>query len=211
TACWRYLMRKRFWLLGLLILLGVGIFMTDEYLQPVVPSAATTAQREPDYYGEGLTSKRFNQQGKLSQVIEAEKSTHYPDSDKTFFEKPKMITLNGKQWQMTAATGQLDQKNNLLMLDQDVWVIPYEKDASSDNALSINNLTSDVIANDEMPNMSIQTTSLTYQIEPQIATTDDLVIIRNDNNVMRGTGMKLEISKQRMQLNSGVTTRYEPQ
>lgn len=204
-------MRKRFWLLGLLILLGVGIFMTDEYLQPVAPSATTTAQREPDYYGEGLTSKRFNQQGKLSQVIEAEKSTHYPDSDKTFFEKPKMITLNGKQWQMTAATGQLDQKNNLLMLDQDVWVIPYEKDASSDNALSINNLTSDVIANDEMPNMSIQTTSLTYQIEPQIATTDDLVIIRNDNNVMRGTGMKLEISKQRMQLNSGVTTRYEPQ
>jgi lipopolysaccharide export system protein LptC len=57
---------------------------------------------------------------------------------------------------------------------------------------------------------TVKTSTLTYYIDQQLATSDVLVTITGENTVMRGTGMIFDATRQRLELKTGVRTYYEP-
>ena len=186
-------MRKRYLLLVMTILFGLALLAVDNYTQEGRASLSEKQVSEPDYYGEGLYNRRYDQNGRLEQSFSAQRSTHYPLSDNTVFAGPviQVQDEDGDFWQVSAREGSMDDKDDLLKLRADVVIQPHDD-------------------NHQNP-MVIKTQSLDYFTKRQLAQTKQDVIITYPHTRVTGTGMTMDMKKQRMELHSEVNSRYVPQ
>lgn len=186
-------MRKRYVLLVLTILVGLALLAVDNYTQEINTTLSENQAAEADYYGEGLYNRRFNAQGQLEQTFAAARSTHYPLTNSTVFNQPRINVQDedGQYWLVSAAEGSMNDKDDLLRLRRDVEIRPQQEDAPEQ--------------------VNIQTPALDYYTRAQLAITDQPVVILHPNSRMTATGMRIDLKKQRMELNAKVNTRYVPQ
>ncbi|MCA6063426.1 LPS export ABC transporter periplasmic protein LptC [Thalassolituus marinus] len=182
-------MRKRYLLLIVTLVFGLALMAVDRYTQELVPFQTDSSVREADYYGEGLFSRQYGASGSLDQTFMAARSIHYPQEQRTEFSGPILTSTDddGKQWQVTALQGEIQDNDHLLYLIGDVEIRPV-----SDNA------------------MIIQTPALVYNSDTRIAETSDPVTITSPQIRVNATGMTMDLDRQRIEFRSEVTTHYVP-
>ncbi|WP_420588444.1 LPS export ABC transporter periplasmic protein LptC [Bacterioplanoides sp.] len=186
-------MRKRYLLLVMTLLFGVALLAVDNYTQESTATLSERQTSEPDYYGQVLFNRRYDDQGRMEQSFSAERSTHYPISDNTVFQGPVIHVQDedGMVWQVVAEEGSMNDQDDLLSLRRDVEVRPLDSDNSN--------------------GVVIQTQSLDYFTKRQLAQTEQPVIITDPHTRVDAVGMVMDMKKQRMELKAKVETQYVPQ
>lgn len=188
-------MRKRYLLLVLTILLGFALLAVDNYTQETSAPLSESQTAEPDYYGEVLFSRRFNEVGSLEQNFSAQRSTHFPNTQNTVFDGPVIQTQDedGSYWQVEAQQATMNDQDELLRLRRNVEIRPLKTSNQARN------------------NVVINTESLDYFTHQQVAQTQDPVTIQNSQTHITATGMRLDLTTQRMELHSEVSTHHVPE
>ena len=184
-------MRKRYLLLLLTLIFGLALLAVDRYTEDFIPSLTEQQSREPDYYGEGLFNRQYDTSGRLANTFVSAKSTHFPFNKMTEFSTPVLMTTDedGKQWQLTAISGHIQDDEHTLYLNGNVEIRPLSEDADP---------------------LLIQTESLTYNSETRIAQTQDPVTITGAQATLTSIGMTMDIDRQQIEFNQQVNTRYVP-
>ncbi len=185
-------MRKRYLLLILTLFFGLALLAVDRYTSEMSRPLNEQQSQEPDYYGQALNSRQYDENGTLSQTFTATESRHYPLTQLTRFSLPvvHVTDKDGEVWQVTAAEGTLSDQESLLRLLTDVKIQPATAGSGND--------------------LLIRTNTLSYNTRTQIAVTDDPVTITGDQADVQATGMTLDIPRQHITFNSQVNTRYVP-
>ncbi|WP_430461383.1 LPS export ABC transporter periplasmic protein LptC [Thalassolituus sp. LLYu03] len=184
-------MRKRYLLLLLTLVFGLALLAVDRYTEDFVPSLTEQQSLEPDYYGEGLLNRQYDKDGGLNNTFVAAASTHFPFSKLTEFATPVLMTRDedGKEWQVTALSGRVNDNDHMLYLKGQVEIRPMDDAADP---------------------LLVQTDSLSYNSKTRIAETADPVTITSAQTVIQATGMIMDLDRQRIEFSQQVNTRYVP-
>ena len=181
-------MRKRYLLLFLTVALGLSLLAVDRYTRDITVAVTEQQVNEPDYYGEMLVSRRYGDDGSLLDTFYAASSLHYPQNDVTVFTEPHLLVNQGDVWLLTSDEGVLRGAEHELRLAGNIVIRPQ----------------------DSAEDWKLTTTRMTYHLDSRLATSNDLVTITGVNSVMSGTGMLFDAGHQRLELKTGVRTRYVP-
>ncbi len=184
------MVRKRYLLLFLTLVLGLGLLALDRYTRSPASLSSDQKVREADYYGVNLVNQSYNEQGLLSETLYADRSDHFPGEKTTYFTQPRILTHDAHSSTLTAVRGNIKDNNGQLFLNGKVRIESESADGSQ---------------------LLLTTNTLTYNSKNQVARTKDRVVITGPGSRIEGTGMRYDVRNERLQLNSKVTTRYEPQ
>lgn len=173
--------------LSILLILAVITFWL-RYATEFPPARNDGKTRhDPDYVIAGATLKKLDSAGKLQYTLVADRVRHYPDSDTTDLENPRMLYLHPTKPPVTvsARQGHLTSKAKTVELHDEVEVRRQATDA-----------------HDELLVRSAQLTVLT---DEEKAFTKNEVHITQGASWVRGTGMQVDNKLQTYLLESRVT------
>jgi len=185
------MLRKRFLLLFIAAAVGLGLLWIEDYTTQTTQEDNDSATLLPDYYGEGLRNRTYNKSGKFERQFNARRSVHYPAQNLTEFSQPKVKTVaeNGETWLIQSLLGVHYEKDQTLVLQQDVQLTPGDEN------------TSQVI---------IRTSELTLYNKSKIAKTDKAVEVISLNGRIDAVGMIVKLDQQRVEFLSQVRAKYVP-
>ncbi len=111
---------QRFILLGLLLALGGWLVWIQEATLTRPATSIPQTHGEPDASIQGALLKRYNAQGQLFQILEAEQATHYPEADLTELKLPIINhwTPAGQLWVLSAKLGELQGQEDIFLQDE---------------------------------------------------------------------------------------------
>ncbi|OHV12251.1 LPS export ABC transporter periplasmic protein LptC [Kushneria phosphatilytica] len=112
----------RFWLLLLLVALGIGLTLIEQRGRLMSPTFnATSDGEQPDYYLENVEYTRFNAQGEADQTLSSPRIAHTPDDDVTRARSPNVMLLDssGRHWHATGKQARLSGTDDTLVLTGD--------------------------------------------------------------------------------------------
>ncbi len=183
-------MRKRYLFLVIAIAFGMALHMVEQYTTAGSDIALDGTPDEAEYYGERLTHREYDADGKLSQTLTAARSEYSPETGITQFESPTIIgeRRGEENWEIQALKGILSDQGATLNLAGDVSI--RSTDDQSDYVL-------------------IETSELAYHSKSGKADTDHPVTIRSNRGFTEANGLSMDIRSQRLTLKSDVRTRYE--
>ena len=189
------MLRKRFLLLFSAAMVGLGLLWVEDYTRQSTLDINDSAQLQPDYYGQGLSSLSFSSQGSLKRQLKAQRSTHYPKQQIAEFSLLNFSLLqdSGERWQIEAKVGVHYQQTDRLLLQQDVRVSSHSRDPTVGNQVSL------------------FTQELILLNQQQQAKTDKAVRIEYPLGQLEAKGMKIDFNTQRIDFLSQVKARYAPQ
>ena len=190
------MLRKRFILLFIVVAVGLGLLWIEDYTTQTTEENSEGVSQLPDYYGEGLTNRTFNEKGTLEHQFDAASSVHYPSQKHTELTLPKVKTLadNGEIWIIQSKAGTHFEKEDKLILEQDVLISPA-------SPAELKNPEETVI---------IRTSKLTFFTESKIAKTDRPVQVTSQNGHIDAVGMIMTLDQQRVEFLSQVKSKYVP-
>jgi lipopolysaccharide export system protein LptC len=182
-------MRRRY-IVTIITALVVAYYFSQDDNRNDKKIAQDTIEAEPDYFIEGLELSNYDKEGSLKQQIDADKATHFPDTDSVLFEKPRVILREGHipQWGITSSEGELIKGKTLILIGN-VQIVPLQESAGE---------------------FSFSTESLNINLTQQIADTDSKVIIESDVTKLTASGMNMNMSNQITQFKSEVRGLHDP-
>lgn len=194
------MLRKRFLLLFIAAAVGIGLLWIEDYTTQSTQEDNESASLLPDYYGEGLRNRSFDDTGKFEQQFNALRSTHYPAQKLTEFSQPQVKTVadDGEIWVIESLTGIHYEQDQRLVLKEDVQVAPLKTE--SDNTVIDKNKDS----------VLIRTSELTLLNQSKIAKTDKAVEVISNNGRIDAVGMIIKLDQQRVEFLSQVKAKYVP-
>lgn len=144
----------------------------------------------PDFIAEQLDSSIYDQQGKLSHNITAERMEHYNKLAVTHFEQPKYTVHpknNNATWQLSANEGVLDH-NNRLRLENRVLLKAADK-----NSLI----------------QEIHGKYFELDLNSNIISSNQTIMIVGNGFTMYGSGLIIDLNTTQMTLTEHVQTIYK--
>lgn len=186
------MLKKRFLFLFMIAAIGLGLLWIEDYTAQTIQDPGENISRAPDYYGNGLSSRRFSKDGHLERKVQADRSVHYPHLQQTelYGLSVESADQNGAFWQLTSDDGTHFEKNDQLLLKHNVRIVPVAPSAS------------------QMTEMT--TSELMIMNQTGMAETKQPVQVKHSRGVMTATGMKIDFHQQRIQFLSEVNARYAP-
>lgn len=179
--------RRALLLLGIALLVVLTSWLSQQQEQPGKSGTQSTAL--PDYFIKGFSSTATDEQGQISQRLNADTLTHYPDNDLTTLERPDITVINtdGANWNATAEYGELSggDERKLLLRDQ---VVLHQQGNES---------------------LTLHTDWLRIEGEHRYAETDALITIESARGRIEGVGLNLYGKEQRLLVRSEVRGQYE--
>ena len=190
------MLRKRFLLLFILAAVGLGLLWIEDYTTQSTQEDIEGVSVLPDYYGEGLTNRTFNDRGELEHQFDAERSVHFPSQRFTELTEPKVkaIADDGGVWMIQSRSGTHFEDDKKLVLTQDVQISPSP-------SLELKN-------HDEM--ITIRTSKLTFFTQSKIANTEQPVEVTSLQSHTDAVGMIINMDQQRVEFLSQVKSKYVP-
>jgi LPS export ABC transporter protein LptC len=184
------LKRERHWLLILMVLAIISSALWYQWcLQN--PTKSKTNGDYVDTIAERLTLKRFDDQGRLIQVLESPRATHYALSKETYFDRPSVLVYPTEAghsvWQMQAGKGVLT--GNKDRLDLSVNVDMHEMQANPKR---------------------LQTSQLSWYLQTKVAVTDQWLVGTEPGVRVTSIGARFEQSKGVIYLLKQVNAVYQP-
>lgn len=179
-------------------MVGFGLLWIENYTTQITRENTEGASVLPDYYGEGLKNRSFNNNGQLESQFEAQRSVHYPDKKLAELTLPKFTTTtdDGEEWVIQSLTGTHFENDKLMVLKDNVVISPLPStptDASNSSDFA-----------------TITTNELTLFTETNIARTDKPVEVINLYSRVNAVGMIINIDLKRVEFLSQVNAKYEP-
>jgi len=151
-------------LVGLLVALT---FWLDHMAQPTA-RVGGPSRHDPDYFVEGLAATRMGDSGAAAYTLSARKMTHYPDDDTTVLSAPRFVSFTSAKAPVTITANEAVVSANgehvyfqddvritraahgdaseLVMRTSFLHVIPEDKLARTDRAVTITNAATTVTA-----------------------------------------------------------------
>jgi lipopolysaccharide export system protein LptC len=156
------------------------------------------AQQVPDYpttYLVNARTRQFDEEGKLSYILEADKMAYFNKSDPS---KPDTLL----------------EQPNITMFDQDNSRPPWKATANNAEGSEQQDeliMIGDVVIQQRLDNgeqTRLETTELTIKPNRRYAETDKPVIITDKTGVVRSTGVRIFFDDERIELLSNVSGNY---
>lgn len=135
-------------------------------------SAARIDRSDPDFIGEHVRIASFDTDGRLAYELDADRMTHYPNSDITDFERPD-LRYRSETGVTTAqaARGESHPDADLIALQGEVVVV--RRDNEGEESI-------------------IESDSLSVWPDAQRVATDSPVVVKNGNITAHGEGMRAD-------------------
>ncbi len=158
--------------IALAVLAGATLWL-ERVTQSDAPRSATEVRQDPDFIGESIRLTTFDQDGRQHYELIADKVVHYPASDLTEFEMPRLRydTPEGEV-RISAIRGESRAAGEEIYLAGDVQVIR------------------DGLAGD--PDLTLASRTLTIWPDDERAETTDPVVLTRGDSIARGNGMKAD-------------------
>lgn len=191
------MLRKRFVFLFIVISVGIGLLWIEDYTTQSTGENKDGAALLPDYYGEGLKNKTFNNNGGLDSQFEAQRSVHFPDRRIAELTLPKFTTTadDGEEWVIKSLSGTHFEDHKKVLLKNDVVVSPANPALLETNQYKY---------------ATILTDELTLFTDTKIAQTDKPVEVIDFRSRINAVGMIINIDQKRVEFLSQVNAKYEP-
>lgn len=185
--------RARYWLplLPLLALLAVTYWLNQQ-VQPQTAKPDSSKRHDPDTIVENFSAIKLNQQGVPRLIMAARKMLHYPDDDTTTLDVPRLASLSAERQTIhtIAQRGILSSKGDEVFLHNDVEVLRE--------------------ANQQQPELRLQTEYLHVVPDLDIANTDRAVTIVDAYNTTHATGLEMDNNARTLKLLSQVRSEHVP-
>jgi len=175
------------------LLLALALVLTAGYYwEPgtsPIPDRATEARRLslPQTYLLASRTWAYNEEGTLTEIIEASRAEHFPKEDFTLMEAPRFYAHNrdDKTWSAAAKQGRFRHKFQRLTLSQDVTL------------------------NHDQTGMRLQTKKMSIDLQHKIATSEKPVTITQGLNRTTARGMVANLELEEILLSPDVKSIYE--
>ena len=148
-------------------------------------------RHDPDFIVEQVHGRKFGPDGKVLEILLADRMTHYPDSDTTDMVNPDLTYLRGDS--------PLHLRSRFAVLSKDAQVADLR-----DKVFGWRDAFADV------PAMTFSSSQLTVYPDQEIARTDVPVTFTRGKSVITGVGMDLDNKLQILSLHSQVKGTFEP-
>lgn len=148
-------------------------------------------RHDPDFVIEKVVGRKYGPDGKLLEVLLADRMTHFPDNDTTEVVNPDMTYLRNEP--------PLHLRSRFGILGKDAQVADLR-----DNVFGWRDAAADA------PAMTFSSSQLTVYPDQEIARTDVPVKFTRGKSVMTGVGMDLDNKLQILSLHSQVKGSFEP-
>lgn len=179
-------------LLGFLMLLAAGSWwlLRETSLQELLGQRPKS--RVPDYYFTDATVTSLDLKGRPASELKAPRIIHHPDDDSVEVFQPRMryFTKQGLPWYARADHGLEPSGGNLIYLDGHVQLTHADQNGG--------------------PPLVINSDRMTVNLDTNIASTDDPVIMTKGVNHETGVGMDGYMQDNRMVLRTAVKGYYVP-
>jgi len=128
-------------------LLGITVVIAfSSYWNPLTGSVADEQTRVrmqalPQTYLDQPRSWRYDEQGKLADILEATKAEHFSADDETLLDQPRFYAQadDNRSWSVAAQRGRYKQRRGLLFLRGDVNIINDQSGAEfNSRAMTVN-------------------------------------------------------------------------
>lgn len=202
------MLRKRFLFLFIVVAVGLGLLWIEEYTTQSTQENTEGVSLLPDYYGEGLNNRKFDNTGALEHQFNAQRSVHFPATRLTELTLPKVKTIadDGEEWIIQSLSGTHFEDDKKLVLEQEVQISPlsFSESKPKPDFEPRSNLSNPEEA------AIIRTSKLTLFTETKIAKTDQPVEVISLNGRIDAVGMIINIDQQRVEFLSQVKAKYVP-
>jgi lipopolysaccharide export system protein LptC len=177
---------------SLQILLAIVLGMAATYYwdprtgQVADPDTSARRQGLPRAYLQSPLSRTYNEQGNLTDILEAASVEQYPQRDESLIEAPRFYALSGddKTWSATAARGSFRHSTETLTLLDNVSLSHDQTGAR------------------------VATAALDIDLDTKTATSRNPVTITYDDNVTRADGMIARLEMETITLMPNVESIY---
>jgi lipopolysaccharide export system protein LptC len=175
-------------------LMGFGALTLYWYTNTINDEIAAEHKQDsskPDYILYDVTQVSFNADGHLSGTIKAEQLKHFDQSHLSTFVMPK-YTLYSQQrnsvWLLTAETGQLDHKSDILELNRNVHIQSLTHTS---------------------PVQSLTTENVDVHLNTDMLYSNDEVTIQGELFTIHGIGMIGDLTKELLEIKENIEGFYE--
>ncbi len=189
-------LRQSLSLASLLLTLAIlgWIWTSDQALDLALSNTALTNNRNtPDFIITQLKSQQFDEQGALKYTLRAQQLNHYPNG----IAQITVPLLNfsdhaaDNPWQITALTGQVNDLNHQVRLQQQVQLTqPFAATAQA---------------------WQMSTDDLAIDLDQAWVTTNRPVLLRHASGAMESQGMRSNLKTHQIELLNHVRGHYAPQ
>ena len=174
------------WLISAIALAMLILVFQPEEIQNQVQ--VETQVHDTDYFMEGVVIHQFDNNGRQTNTLAADRMEHSLKKDISILDKP-VITFARSQsgeWQLSSNQGKLLNNNSIIKLDKNVKIEEHvEKDQLQ---------------------TKITTNNMTINLDTNIAFTDQAVLIESPYYQTKSTGLEIEFDQEVIYLKSHVST-----
>lgn len=168
--------------LGMLIL----VFKPEEEQNQI---QVNTQIHDTDFFMEDVVIHQFDVSGRQTNTLAAARMEHSLKQDVSILDKP-LITFGRSrsgEWQLSSNRGKLTNNNSLIKLDKNVEIEEHVEKEQIQTRITTNNMTID--------------------LETNIASTDQAVLIESPYYQTKSTGLEIEFDQEVIYLKSEVSTK----
>ncbi|NMP30158.1 LPS export ABC transporter periplasmic protein LptC [Thalassotalea sp. M1531] len=169
-------------------LMGYGIVQWRQ--SQVTQTEIVDTELTPDFIAEALKSDIYNDRGKLSHKIDAQRMEHYAELSFTHFEYPNYTLYpkdNTAPWKLAAAEGTLYNNNRVVLKNR------VRLTATEENSLI----------------QEIHCKYLELDLNTNIISSDQTIMIQGKDFTMYGSGLIIDLNTKQMTLTEHVQTIYK--
>jgi len=179
-------------LAGFLVLATAGILWLVRQTEMQAALSESPKTHVPDYYFTDATVTSLDIKGRPASEMKAPRMIHHPDDDSVEVFQPRMryFTKNGPPWYAQSDHGVEPSGGNLIYLDGHVQLTHPNQNGG--------------------PPLVINTDRMTVDLDSNIASTDDRVVMTQGVSHMTGLGMDGYMQDDRMILRTDVKSYYVP-
>lgn len=173
-----------------LLVAGIAYALIEWRQADVTTVKNVDTELTPDFIAESLKSNTFNDKGKLSHVIDAQRMEHYADIEVTHFEFPSLTLYPENKdvpWKVSSKEGTLF-KNNRVSLKNRV-------------KLETTDATSLI--------QEIHGKSIELDLNTNIISSEQAIIVMGNGFTMYGSGLIVDINSKQMTMTEHVQTIYQ--
>ncbi len=176
------MMRSLLMFLVLLVITGLFLeFWTSSPEKFFDPKATTTQTPKASVYMRNTETWQFDEGGHIEYRLTSEETEHFADAKRFDLRQPTLLSYNPGQppWQLTARQGQVIQKDNRVLLTDDVHI--WQELAQGGKK-------------------EMKTSQLLFFPDKKYAKTDKKVTLSSPGDRLTGVGMEAWFSEQRYKL-----------
>lgn len=179
------------WSIALIFAAVLALYLPS-LLKEDEPEVNTNQDMElvPNYQAVNLRSKIYDEDGRLSHRVVADKMEHYEELAFTVFENPvyTLYLKNGEPWQLSADEG-VWYENNRIKLENNVTLVSLHPQKY------INEISAEFMEID---------------LKDQTLKSDQLVTISGSNFIVTSIGIAGNLASQQYELKEHVKTKFDP-